>query len=145
MAVWPSGQYIDAIERLNKFQNVQTLGYIDNDGGKTENTTVRTEIATYAGWSNVSQNLGLSGIYFDKTPDRDESDVRAYLRNISAAVRQSNGFGDRPLVVHNPGRVPEKEWITHEADVTIVFEGAYAAMPSRKELHSMLVPSRGTR
>jgi hypothetical protein len=145
MAVWPSSQYIDAIERLNKFQNVQTLGYINTDGRKTDNATARTEIATYAGWSNVSQNLGLSGIYFDQTPYQDENDVRAYPRNISTTVRQSDGFGRMPLVVHNPGRVPDKEYITHEADITIVFEGAYAARSSRKELHSRLVPSRGTR
>jgi hypothetical protein len=50
-----------------------------------------------------------------------------------------------PLVVHNPGRIPEKEWITHEVDITNVFQGGYAAMSSRKELHSKLVPSRGTR
>jgi hypothetical protein len=53
--VWPSGQYIDAIEMLNKFLNVQALGYINIDGGKSDNVTVRKEIETYAGWSNVSR------------------------------------------------------------------------------------------
>ncbi|EDU45689.1 conserved hypothetical protein [Pyrenophora tritici-repentis Pt-1C-BFP] len=49
--VWPTAEYIDAIESLSKYENIRILGYIDTDGGKRDNATIRQEIAvTPLGW-----------------------------------------------------------------------------------------------
>lgn len=133
-SAWPKGEYIAGIKALNKYPNVRTLGYIDTAGGSRENTTVRKEIATYAGWSNTSTEMALSGIYFDHTPYADENDAAAYLVNISATVRQSSGFGSNAMVVHNPGRLPAVRLMASKPDLTVIFEGTYDYMPRKTEL-----------
>jgi hypothetical protein len=84
-------------------------------------------------------------LYFDKTPWKDEDDARAYLGNVSATVRNSDGFGGTPVVVHNPGRVPDKELSMGQADITVIFEGSFAEMPNRNDLHDMLEAFHGAR
>lgn len=143
--VWPAESYITAIKRLDAYPNVQTLGYISTERGNRDNVTIRYEIARYAGWSNVSAALALNGIFFDQTPFKDEDNARVYLKNISATVRHSEGFGEHPLVVHNPGRVPDEGLTAYKPDLTIVFEGMYVDMPKRKNLHNLLENSRSNR
>jgi len=140
-AAWPKGEYIAGIKALNKYPNVKTLGYIDTAGGSRENTTVMKEIATYAGWSNVSAEMTLSGIYFDHTPYADESNAAAYLANVSATVRHSNGFGSNAIVVHNPGRLPAVRLMASKPDLIVIFEGAYDYMPRKKELSTRPIGS----
>ncbi|KAH7398537.1 Spherulation-specific family 4-domain-containing protein [Pyrenochaeta sp. MPI-SDFR-AT-0127] len=143
--VRPSEDYISVVKALNVYPNVQTLGYISTEGGNRDNETVRYEIARYAGWSNVSDTLSLDGIYFDQTPFKDEENARVYLKNISATVRHSEGFRGAPMVVHNPGRVPDEGLMVYKPDLAIVFEGVYADMPRKENLHNMLEGSRSNR
>jgi hypothetical protein len=124
---------------------VQILGYINTDGGNTNNVTVRKEIETYVGCMKVSESPVLSGVYFDKTPWKDEGNARAYLGNVTATVLQSEGLGAVPVVVHNPGRIPDKELALDEANITVNFEGSCAEMPNQYELHDMLKASEGAR
>ncbi|KAF2855797.1 hypothetical protein T440DRAFT_475158 [Plenodomus tracheiphilus IPT5] len=137
-AVWPTGEYITVVKALNKYPNVQTLGYIDTAGGTVDNTTVRKEIETYAGWSDISSDLTLTGVFFDHTPYTDDNNTAAYLTNISATVRASDGFGGRGLVVHNPGRVPDISVMASMPNLTVIFEGAYVDMPREKKLNTKL-------
>lgn len=137
-AVWPTGEYITVVKALNKHPNVQTLGYIDTAGGAVDNATVRMEIETYAGWSNISSDLTLAGIFFDHTPYRNDNDAAAYLTNISATVRHSDGFGGDSLVVHNPGRVPDAGVMESMPNLTVIFEGAYVDMPRKEYLKNSL-------
>jgi hypothetical protein len=132
-ATRPSPEYVDVLNALEVYSHVQTLGFIPTDGGTRDNATVRAEIATYSGWSKF-QDLKLNGIYFDQTPYKDEGDARDYLKNISATVQNSEGFLEPRLVVHNPGRVPDFELVQYEADMIVVFEGAYSELPSREQL-----------
>jgi len=143
--VWPTADYMDAIESLHKHDNIRTLGYIDTDGGQRDNVTICQEIALYAGWSSVSKSLGLSGIYFDRTPYKNQSYAQAYLQNISATVRHSDRFGARAFVVQNPGRVPAEGLLLYKPNVTVVFEGAYADVPDRGALHETLTPLKAAR
>jgi hypothetical protein len=132
--VWPAGEYIEAIKSINAYPNVRTLGYIDTAGGSRDNAAVRKEIETYAGWSNITDSMALHGIYFDHTPYKNEDDAAAYLRNISATVRHSQGYGEDPLVVHSPGHVPEPSLVAYKPDILVLYEGVYANMPTRDEL-----------
>lgn len=116
------------------YPNVQTLGYIDTAGGSRDNATVRKEIETYAGWADVSKAMSLHGIYFDHTPYQGENDTLSYMKNITETVRSSKGFGDRTLVVQNPGRVPEASLLAFKPNITVVFEGSYADMPRKQDL-----------
>lgn len=120
---------------------MKTLGYIDTAGGNRGNATVRKEIETYAGWSNISTDMMLSGIYFDHTPYADENNAAAYLANISATVRYSDGFGKNAVVVHNPGRLPAVRLMASKPDLTVIFEGAYDYMPRKQELSTRPIGS----
>lgn len=53
-------------------------------------------------------------------------------------VKQGQGFGEVPIVVLNPGRVPEGKMDSTRADVTIIYEGSYKDMPKQEQLHDML-------
>lgn len=146
---WPAATYIDAVKRMNKFSNVRTLGYIDTANGRTSNATVRNQIATYAGWKSVGEGLTLSGVYFDHTPwENDEDSVaRAYLTNVSAAVRFAKGWNgpDEGLVVHNPARILDAEQMTSKPDLVVVYEGTYDDMPNREKLHAQVAAAKRDR
>lgn len=136
--------YVKAIQKLNKIPNVRTVGYIDTKNGNRENTTVREEIATYAGWNNTD-GLAIHGIFFDRTPSQDVDDARGYLKNISAKVRHSEGFLEPKLVIHNPGVVPNASLASYRADITVVFEGAYEELPKRDDMKAKLSELQGRR
>ncbi|KAF1955909.1 hypothetical protein CC80DRAFT_526036 [Byssothecium circinans] len=146
-AAWPSGIYVEALERLNKFSNVQTVGYIDTERGARSNVTVFKEVETYAGWNQ--SKIAVSGIFFDRTPfeeweregnnTSDEGTAKEYLRNITEAVRHAEGFLRRKVVIHSPGSVPNVNLTSAHADVTVVFEGAYAEIPARGWMREKLV------
>jgi hypothetical protein len=148
-ATWPSATFIDAVERINIYPNVQTLGYINTANGTMLNATVRTEIATYAGWSNVTKDLALDGIYFDQTPSKnDEKGVaKEYLRNVSSTVRDTDGWteGRKGLVVHNAGHLPDTEMMEYAPDIVVVFESVYSDMPERQALNAELATAKGGR
>jgi hypothetical protein len=148
-ATWPSATMIESVQRINKFANVQVLGYIDTANGTMLNATVRTQIATYAGWSNVTEDFALDGIFFDRTPwkNDDEGKVQAYLRNVSATVRTADGWADgrKGLVVHNSGHIPDADLMDEKPDILVMFEGAYSDMPERKALHAELAAAKGER
>lgn len=129
----PRTEYVDVLNALEVYPHVQTLGYIRTDRGTRDNATVRAEIATYSGWSKF-QDLRLDGIFFDQTPYKDEDGAREYLRNISATVRHSEGFMESKLVVHNPGCVPDSGLLRYRTDMIVMFEGAFSALPGRKQL-----------
>lgn len=131
------------IQRLNKMPNVQAIGYIDTVYGSRNNETVRKEIATYAGWNK--SGIAISGIFFDHTPAEDVNDARAYLKNVSATVRHSEGFLDPKIVVHNPGKVPDANMTSYRADVTVVFEGELKDMPERGDMREKLRDLKGRR
>ncbi|KAH4035996.1 hypothetical protein HBI56_063440 [Parastagonospora nodorum] len=148
-ATWPSATMIESVQRINKFANVQVLGYIDTANGTMLNATVRTQIATYAGWSNVTEDFALDGIFFDRTPwkNDDEGKVQAYLRNVSATVRTADGWADgrKGLVVHNAGHIPDADLMDEKPDIVVMFEGAYDDMPEREALHAELAAAKGER
>ncbi|KAJ4351538.1 uncharacterized protein N0V89_006881 [Didymosphaeria variabile] len=142
-SAWPSGVYIAPIKRLHTLPNAQTIGYIDIAYGSRDREKVLGEIAIYAGWNNT--NIAISGIFFDHTPVEDIDDARAYLKNVSATVRHSEGFLEPTLVVHNPGKMPDANMTNYHADITVVYEGEYKGMPARDELKTKLWELDGRR
>ncbi|KAF2750083.1 hypothetical protein M011DRAFT_456036 [Sporormia fimetaria CBS 119925] len=134
---YPGSLYIEAVTRLNTIANVQTIGYIDTAGGSKSGKSIISEIATYSGWF-ANPTLALHGIFFDRTPYENTNQANELLRNISAAVKHADGFRFPRLVVQNPGRVPDPELVNSYVDLTIVYEGPYAKVPSRDVLREKL-------
>lgn len=143
MSVWPSGEYLAPIKRLNTLPNVQAIGYVDTANGTRDDEKVRKDIATYAGWNNT--DIAISGIFLDHTPAEDIGDARIYLKNVSATVRHSGGFLEPTIVVHNPGKVPNANMTNYHADITVVFEGEFKDMPPREEFKTNLRKLNGAR
>lgn len=141
--VWPPGEWIAPIKRLHVSSNVQTIGYIDMDGGKRSKVGVRKDIATYAGW-NMS-GIAIHGIYFDRTPLQDLDDGQAYLKNMSAAVRHEAGFLEPKMVVYGAGAVPHTNMTNYDADIVVVFEGEYEDLPARADTRGKVKALGGTR
>lgn len=101
------------------------------------------QIATYAGWKNVTQGLGLHDIYFDHTPwqDDDLGIAKAYLANVIAAVRQADSWmaPGEGVVVHNSGQVPDAGiLLAWRSDLVVTFEGTYGEMTGREEVHAQV-------
>jgi hypothetical protein len=135
--ITPSDEYVKAVKILNVYPNVMTLGWVDTQGGKRDNATIRMDIERYSNWSSV-EGLALHGIYLDRTPYRDEDSSSIYMKNVSATVRESQGFLGTNLVVHNPGRVPDKSMMECGANITVVYDGGYEYRPTREQLKNSL-------
>jgi hypothetical protein len=147
-STWPSAPFIDAVKQLNIYPNVRTLGYVDAAQGTRDEAAVKAEIATYAGWSKVTEGLAIRGVFLDKTPwsDDEEGTARAWLRNVSITVRQAGWAGaDKGIVVHNPGRVPDEGLMAYRPDTTVIFEGKYGDLPTKAPLHEQLAITKGDR
>ncbi|KAF2660965.1 hypothetical protein K491DRAFT_750755 [Lophiostoma macrostomum CBS 122681] len=160
---YPGGLQIAAIQQLNKFPNIQTVGYIDVNYTNTDNGTVNEQIKTYAGWTNTS-GLAIHGIYFDRTPVREAGDekdrggngkeggeagrVARYMRNISATVKHVEGFVEPTILIHNPGMIPDvnltKQYESY-VDITVVFEGAWQDLPTAPETKKRVAVLGGSR
>lgn len=148
-ATWPSATFIDAVKHINIYPNVQIVGYINVANGTMANATVRTEMATYAGWGNVTKGLALDGIYFDQAPWKGDEQglIKAYMQNVSTAVRKADGWSSNRegLVVYNSGRLPDMGLMDTKPEITVVFEGAYSDMPEEKTLSTQLAAAKGGR
>jgi hypothetical protein len=146
----PSTFFLEALKTLTVYPNVCVVGYIDTDYGKRENTSVFADVAAYATWSKRSNETALHGVYFDRTPwqDNKTSLAKAYLHNITAAVRDSHGWANNlpGLVVHNPGHVPEVDLMSPEKpDLVVVFDGLYGDLPAPETLAAFREESAMTR
>ncbi|KAF2645201.1 hypothetical protein P280DRAFT_360715, partial [Massarina eburnea CBS 473.64] len=154
---WPAGPYIEAIQRLNKLSNVQTVGYIDTERGTRDSAAVRKEIETYAGWNQ--SKIAISGIFFNNTPYEEwehgqrkrgahtmwSGTAESYLQNVTATVRQAQGLLEPKLVLHSPGRVPQVSLTSAHVDLTVVFEGTYTELPSKTSMREKLKALGGRR
>ncbi|KAL2002749.1 hypothetical protein VTN02DRAFT_6028 [Thermoascus thermophilus] len=122
----PDANYTREIPRLAAHDNVRLLGYVATTYAKRNISLVRKDIETYAAWPAKSSNpaLAVRGIFFDETPQQYDPDALAYLKELTAVVRKTEGLGPDHLVVHNPGVVPDSRYLP-TADSTIVFEATY--------------------
>ncbi|KAH7395272.1 Spherulation-specific family 4-domain-containing protein [Phaeosphaeria sp. MPI-PUGE-AT-0046c] len=148
-ATWPAATYINAVKSINLYPNVKTLGYIDVANATMPNATVRAQIATYAGWGNVSEELAIHGIFFDRAPWKSDKDglIERYMRNVSATVRSEKGWAGEAdgLVAYNAGRLPGEELMALQPNLTVVFEGIYSELPDQAELAAQLRKTNTTR
>ncbi|KAF2868585.1 Spherulation-specific family 4-domain-containing protein [Massariosphaeria phaeospora] len=90
----PNEDYLQAIQTLNSFSNVRTIGYVATTWFKRDLSSVLQDIAVYAGWGNHDSSLAMSGVFFDEIPTGYSSELVSYLQTISKAVHNSHGLRD---------------------------------------------------
>ncbi|KAJ5780689.1 hypothetical protein N7457_005849 [Penicillium paradoxum] len=129
----PDANYTMAIPKLTAYENVRLLGYVYTSYGKRDVSAVRKDIQTYADWPTNSSNpnLAVRGIFFDETPQQYEAQTFTYLEGLTDFVKDLEGLGPDPFVVHNPGAVPDSRYLA-TADSTVVFEAAYTTFQERQ-------------
>lgn len=88
----PNEDYTQAIQTLNSFANVRTVGYVATTWCMKNVSSVLDEIAVYSGWGAYDSSLAMSGIFFDETPTHYTPEYVSYLQTISQAVRDGHGL-----------------------------------------------------
>lgn len=87
-----------AIQKLNRYPNVRTVGYIPTDYGNRPVSDVLRDIATYAGWSTNATGVAMHGIFFDEAPHEYSADIADYMRRLNDAVLHADGLqGDKTV------------------------------------------------
>lgn len=86
------------LEKLSKYPNVRTLGYVRTGYGQRNISQVLQEVAIYANWSILSPAWSVSGIFFDETISEYSSEGAAYLDNIDDFVKNKSGIAGTRLV-----------------------------------------------
>ncbi|PVH75792.1 hypothetical protein DL98DRAFT_574803 [Cadophora sp. DSE1049] len=149
--LFPDDQYSTALEKLNSYQNVQTIGYVRTDYANRNITTVLAEVSTYAGWASNSSGLVMHGIFFDEAPHQYSLEAVEYMHIASQAVKDVNGLRGDKIVVRNPGVVPDERFNDTNTDITVVFEQSYpvyiglvdslSALPGDRSQYSYMINS----
>lgn len=103
---YPDNEYIDGIARLNSYDNVQLIGYVDTWFASVPLETVYANIDKYANWAEYEQaDIALHGIFFDAMTAKANSTAYEYMSSVSNYAYSAFADGSRkPTVVFNPGR-----------------------------------------
>ncbi|KAM0719794.1 hypothetical protein Q7P37_003928 [Cladosporium fusiforme] len=121
----PNDDYFPAIQKLNTFPNVRTVGYVRTGYGNRTLSDVLQDISTYSGWSNSSQGIEMHGIFFDEAPHEYSADHAQYMKEANDAVRDAVGIRGNKTIIHNPGVVPDTGLELDTTDITVVFEQSF--------------------
>ena len=126
---YPSSEYIAAIDQLNSYKNVETIGYVRTNWTNRPYSEVTADIQTYAHWATYTAtkaNISMNGIFFDEAPAVDLATPIAYMSNAS-------GFAYKTMptpatkVVFNPGTNATALQYFNFADTIIEFEDDFTA------------------
>ncbi|PVH67459.1 spherulin 4-like cell surface protein, partial [Cadophora sp. DSE1049] len=163
---YPSDQYTTAVQKLNAYQNVQTVGYVRTDYANRNVSTVLVDISTYAGWALNSSAIAMHGIFFDEAPHQYVLEAVEYMQVVNKAVKDATGLqGDKivsrsqsmfavqkpdsetpadnpPQIIHNPGVIPDTRYNDTNTDITVVFEQSYPVYISMIDILAALPGDR---
>src|SRR5579871_548493 len=95
---YPDDHYSTAVQTLNAYPNVKTVGYVRTGYATRNISTVVSEVDTYAGWASKASTLGMHGIFFDESPHEYSADAVEYMHSINQAVKNATGLqGDKTV------------------------------------------------
>ncbi|KAL5327305.1 hypothetical protein ACEPPN_004999 [Leptodophora sp. 'Broadleaf-Isolate-01'] len=122
----PDGNYTRDIPRLNSYPNIRTVGYVSTSWTNRNISLALADIQTYSKWATNSTipNLGMRGIFLDETPATWTAESQEYLENVASAIRSDSGLGSDPLIIQNPGTIPDQRFMP-SCNLSVVFEGTY--------------------
>ena len=130
--------YITAIAKLNSYNNVQTLGYVDTLYTQRAYSAVTTDINTYASWSNYAgANISIQGIFFDDVNNTAADPVYTYMHNASAYAYATVPSDVTP-VVFNPGALGPTQLFDY-CDTMVEFENTFANYKNKSTI--LTIPS----
>lgn len=93
----PDSRYQAQLKKLNKFPNVESLGYVRTGYGTRTIADVASDINKYAGWS-ATQGLGMEGIFFDESPYNYSAANVDFMQAANQAVINATGLlGDKKV------------------------------------------------
>jgi hypothetical protein len=138
----PNSDFIPAIQQLNSYTNVRTIGYIPTNYGARNIDDVLRDVETYSGWSTNATGIEMHGIFFDEAPHEYTAEVADFMSKCNAAVKGAPGLlGDKTVstrsiiaayivannlqVIHNPGTIPDQGLDMDSTDITVIFEQSY--------------------
>lgn len=89
---YPDDHYTTAVQKLNTYPNVKTVGYVRTGYATRNISTVVSEVDTYAGWASKSSGLAMHGIFFDESPHEYSADAVEYMRSVNQAAKNATGL-----------------------------------------------------
>ncbi|KAF4628416.1 hypothetical protein G7Y89_g9730 [Cudoniella acicularis] len=126
----PDANYTSEIPKLNQYPNVRTVGYVSTNYTNRNFSDALQDVMIYSLWSanTTVPGLGMNGIFLDETPNEYNAASALFLEKLAVAIRSQTGLGKDPLIIHNPGTLPDAQYILspNGPNVTIVFEGEYS-------------------
>ena len=124
--VFPDKNYEVALDGLNSFTNVVTLGYVPISCIHRDLDLVLADIDCYAAWpTHTNPNIAVQGIFFDETTSALTEETWAYMSNITTFAKEALGPG-RQHISFNPGVAVDRAFYDL-ADTVNVFENEWAA------------------
>ncbi|KAE8453724.1 hypothetical protein EG329_009235 [Mollisiaceae sp. DMI_Dod_QoI] len=123
--IFPDSNYETALNSLNNFTNVVTLGYVATSWTNRDISSVMGDIKSYAAWNNyTSANIAVQGIFFDEATSSASNDSLAYMKDITTFAKASLGPG-RQHISFNPGVMVDPAYYDM-ADTINIFENAWS-------------------
>lgn len=97
---YPNIDYDRELRKLNRYNNVSTIGYIRTGYCKRNIAEVLREVELYAMWSKEGATSGVfvEGIFLDEIPNHSSPTVRSYLDRISIRIKTCSGILGKRLV-----------------------------------------------
>jgi len=92
---YPAQDYITAIQLLNTFSNVKTMGYIRLTWAERDINEVLGDLQRYSNWANYSskgEGLSMHGIFYDEAPHVYTPEAAEYMKKINQAVKKAPGL-----------------------------------------------------
>ncbi|KAK0103014.1 hypothetical protein ONS95_000802 [Cadophora gregata] len=124
--VFPDKNYEVALDGLNSFPNVVTLGYVPINWIHRDLEMVLADISCYAAWpTHTNPNIAVQGIFFDETTSALTEETWAYMSNITTFAKEALGPG-KQHISFNPGVAVDRAFYDL-ADTVNVFENEWAA------------------
>ena len=123
--IFPDKNYQTALNGLNNYANVQTLGYVPTSWANRDRNAVMADVACYAAWTNYpAANIGVQGIFFDEAPSTLSNNTLDYMTTIAQYAKNTLG-ASRSHITFNPG-VPVDAKFYNIADTVVIFENTWA-------------------
>jgi hypothetical protein len=88
----PDSTYTQEIEKLNRYANVRTIGYVPMGYGRTSIEKTYADIAKYVGWGDRNPNIAMQGIFLDESPQISDSYNSTYVDNVRKYVKSLKGL-----------------------------------------------------
>ncbi|SLM40199.1 Spherulation-specific family 4 [Lasallia pustulata] len=142
---YPSSDYITAINQLNSYKNVETIGYVRTNYTNRPCSEVTADIQTYAYWATyqvTNANISVNGIFFDEAPYANLAALIQYMSNVSSFAYDTIPT-PATTVIFNPGTSATALQYFNYAQTIIEFEDFYTAYQNQTTINSF--PSGGVR